>query len=440
MVACLQRAACCKKRATFHPGGLRICAALLLVVVVNPFALARVAASQDGVPEWQTRVRKYAESQDWSAALWLVDQQIAGSPQDADLWAWRARILTWSGRLAEAEAEYQKILKVSRKDPDIWMELATVYWREGRNSEALCAMDKALELDPQRADLHAARGRALLAGGEAGKARQEFQTALALDPGSGEALVGMKSSEEGTKHEWRLGELNDLLNFAGPNHDEWVSLTSRWNPRWTTSFGGNTYQRDGVGAGKFVGGVTGRVPGWVALTVGGATGHDNGVIPKCEAFFDVDRGWKVGKAGVVRGVELDYGQHWYWYAAARILTLNSTVIVYFPEAWTLTLAATGARSAFSGTGTEWRPSGAARIGFPLGRWARERLNGNLSFAAGTEDFAQVDQIGRFASQSYGGGFRLQLTAKQDITGFASYQRRTQGKTDTNFGFSYGIHF
>ena len=53
---------------------------------------------------------------------------------------------------------------------------------------------------------------------------------------------------------------------------------------------------------------------------------------------------------------------------------------------------------------------------------------------------QVDQIGRFASQTYGGGLRFQFTARQDITGYAAYQKRTQDRNDTSFGLSYGIHF
>jgi hypothetical protein len=193
-------------------------------------------------------------------------------------------------------------------------------------------------------------------------------------------------------------------------------------------------------AGKFVASVTRRQPKWGALTVGGATGHDNGVIPKSEAFFDLDRGWKTGETTFVRSVETIYGQHWYWYQSSRILTLTTTAIAYLPREWTFSLAATGARSAFSGSGIEWRPSGIARLGFPIAGWGLHRLSGNAFFAAGTEDFGQVDQIGSFASQTYGGGLRYQLTAHQDLTGYGSYQKRTQNRTDTAFGLSYGIHF
>ena len=405
-------------------------------------ALASVSHTfgQEQAPDWQAQARKYAQAHDWESALRIVDQVITRTPEDMDVRAWRARILTWSGRLAEAEKEYLEILKVSRKDPDNWMGLATVYLREGKIEQAQRAIDSAVELDAKRADLHEARARVFRAAGERNEAQLEFQKALNLDPASSEARAGLISVRGEPKHELRFGQDNDRFNFADANHDEWASLVSRWTPHWTTSVAGDFYQRGGAAAGKFVGSVTRRQPKWGAVTLGGAFGRDNGVIPKSEAFFDLDHGWKIGEANFVEAVEFSYGQHWYWYQTSRILTLNGTAIVSFPREWTLSLGMTGARSAFSGTGTEWRPSGNTRLGFPLGRWDDKRLSGNVFFATGTEDFAQVDQIGRFASQTYGGGLRFQLNTRQDVTGYAAYQKRTQNRTDTSFGLSYGIHF
>jgi hypothetical protein len=189
-----------------------------------------------------------------------------------------------------------------------------------------------------------------------------------------------------------------------------------------------------------VGSVTRRQTKWGAITIGGAIGHDSTVIPKSEAFYDLDHGWKTGETTFVRAVEISYGQHWYWYQSSRILTLSGTLTVYLPREWTLSLAATGARSAFSGTGVEWRPSGITRLGFPIAGWRTQRLSGNLFFAAGTEDFAKVDQIGRFASKTYGTGLRFLITPRQALTGYGSFQMRTQNRTDTAFGLTYGIHF
>lgn len=370
----------------------------------------------------------------------IVDQQVARAPQDMDVREWRARILTWSGRRAEAEVEYLELLKVSQADPDLWTALGAIYLSEGKIKEAQHAVDAAEELDPKRADLHAARGRVFRAAGLRDEARLEFQKALNLDPSSTEARAGLLSVRGEPKHELRLGQDDDLFNFTGANHDEWASLVSQWTSHWTTSIAGDLYQRGGTNAGKFVGSITRRQPKWGAITIGGAMGHDNGVIPKSEAFFDLDHGWKTGETNFVRSVEFIYGQHWYWYQTSRILALNGAAIVYFPREWTLTLAATGARSAFSGTGAEWRPSGASRLGFPLAHWGEKGLSGNVFFAAGTENFAQVDQIGRFASQTYGGGLRFQINVRQDVTGYAAFQKRTQNRSETSSGLSYAIHF
>jgi tetratricopeptide (TPR) repeat protein len=396
--------------------------------------------SQEQRPNWEAEVTKQAQAQNWDAAMRIVDREVARAPQDMDVRAWRARVLTWSGQLAGAEKEYLEIMKVSRNDPDNWLGLSSVYSRQGKVEDALRALDRAVELDPQRADLHAARARVLRAQGERAEARLEFQNALHLDPASAEARAGLLSLRSEPKHELRFGQNDDLFNFTSANHDGGVSLVSQWTAHWVTSLAGSFYERAGVGAGKFSGGITGRLPRWGALTAGGAVGHDNAVIPKGEFFFDLNHGWKVSEERFLHALEFDYGQHWYWYQTSRILTLNATAIVYFPRDWTLSLGSTGVRSAFSGTAGEWRPSGMARLGFPLMDWDMKRLSGTVFFAVGTEDFAQIDQIGRFASQTYGGGMRFQITARQDVTGNASFQKRSQNRTDTNFGLSYGIHF
>lgn len=414
----------------------------LAVAVLSTIALICVPASlaQNEAADWQAQVRKYAEAKDWDSAMRLVEEQIARAPQDMDVRAWRARVLAWAGKLPEAEKEYLEILKVSRTDPDNWMGLASVYLREGKLSEAERAISTAEELDPKRSDIHAARARILRAEGQTKEAESEFQAALRLDPQSTEAREGVISVRPGAQHELRIGQDDDLLSYSDGYYDEWISVVSQWTSHWTTSVAGDFYQRSGAEAGKFVGSITRRQSSWGALTVGGAVGHDNAVIPKSEAFFDLDHGWKTGETGFVRGVEFSYGQHWYWYQSARILSLTGTTLAYLPENWTFTLATTGSRSAFSGTNAEWRPSGTARLGFPLARWGDKSLSGNVLYAAGTENFAIVDQIGSFASQTYGGGLRFQITDRQDLTGFGGYQRRTQNRTDTSFGLSYGIHF
>src|SRR5260370_5194545 len=180
-------------------------------LLLGALLIAPAVFGQEQPPDWQAQVRKYSESQDWNTALRIVDQEVASVPQDMDVRAWRARVLAWSGHLAEAEKEYLEILKASRNDPDNWMGLANVYLREGRTEEALRALSLALELDPKRADVHAARARALRGGGERSEARKEFQQALDLDRASGEARPWLISTRSEPKHRLPVGHDKDLI-------------------------------------------------------------------------------------------------------------------------------------------------------------------------------------------------------------------------------------
>jgi tetratricopeptide (TPR) repeat protein len=409
-------------------------------VVVSIWLSCVLAWGQCLTSSWQEDVRRLAEAHDWSSAIGIVDREIARTPGDMDVRAWRARVLTWSGKLPEAELEYHEILTADPNDPDNWMGLATVYSREGRTWEALKALDRAVELDPKRADIHAARAVALRALGAQGEAKVEYSRARALGPTDAEGRAGLLSLRGEPRHELRVGVNADLFNFAHANQDEGVALISHWTPRWTTGVAADGYRWGGLNAEKFVASLTGKLPGWGALTVGGAAAHDNGVIPKDEGFFNYDQGFKLPGSKFLHGLEIVYGQHWYWYSTARILTINETTLFYLPHDWTWSLGVIEARSHFSGISADWQPSGMTRLAFPITKWEERRLGGNVFFAVGTENFAQVDQIGEFSSQTYGGGLRLQLTARQDVTGFAAYQRRSRDRTESSFGFTYGVRF
>lgn len=390
-------------------------------------------------PGWQDDVRRCADKHDWSTAMQIVEQQITAAPNDMDVRAWRARVLLWSGRIPEARNEYLEILAVAPNDPDNWLGLGSAYSREGRSDLALQALTRALALDPNRADIHAARGRMLRNENRLPEAKQEFQIALRLDSANQEARLGLLSLRPAAKHELRIGSETDLFSFMGSGYNEELRLRSRWTQKWGTAAGVAAYHIGGIDAPKGFGELTYNSSKWGALTIGGAAAHDNGIVPQHELYLDYDHGFKIG-AGAVRALEIDGGPHWYEYASARILTARLTSTLYFPQGWTWSLGLIEARSDFVGTQTEWHPSGISRLGFPLVGGDEGRLSGNVFFATGTENFAQVDQIGRFSSQTYGGGLRLQLTPHQDLNGVAAFQKRTQDRSEISFGFNYGIRF
>src|SRR5260370_8732796 len=126
---------------------------VMVRVVAGIWLSCALAWGQLVTSTWQEDIRKYVEAQDWTAAMSIVDREVARAPRDMDVRAWRAKILMWSGKLAEAELEYHGILTAVPNDPDDWLGLATVYSREGRAREALQVLDHAVALDPSRANL-----------------------------------------------------------------------------------------------------------------------------------------------------------------------------------------------------------------------------------------------------------------------------------------------
>jgi tetratricopeptide (TPR) repeat protein len=391
-------------------------------------------------PDWQAEVQRDVQARNWPAAMRAIDGALAQSPNDSDILAWRGRILLWSADIKSAEAEFFSLTVASPKDPDMWEGLALAYERENRWADALAALNRAVQLDPHRADLRAERAQALRTLDRTSEARDDYLHALQMDPSNAEAKAGLISTQGPLRQELRVGTDNDLLSYTSAYESEWVSLVSGWTPHWTTSVAGSFYQRGGPDAGKFVGSITGKTSRWGSVTAGGAIAHDNAIIPRSEAFFGLDRGWRLSEDRPLRGVEAIYDQHWYWYSAARVFTVDGGALVYLPHDWIWSLTATGARNSFPDLPVGWIPSGMSRLNFPLQHWGDRALSGNVFFAVGSEDFALVEQLGSFASQTYGGGLRFQINPRQDVTGYASFQQRTQNRADTTFGFSYGIHF
>src|ERR1700757_466239 len=91
---------------------------LLSFLSFGLLALTQPLAAQEQPLNWQAQVRKYCDASDWTSALRVVEAEMVRAPQDLDVKAWHARVLTWAGRLEEAERDYREILAIDRRDPD----------------------------------------------------------------------------------------------------------------------------------------------------------------------------------------------------------------------------------------------------------------------------------------------------------------------------------
>jgi tetratricopeptide (TPR) repeat protein len=419
-----------KKFVTQMPGMAQRAAIAALLLLVSVQLLAAQTTN-----DWQARVHKEVDNQRLDAALAIVDQRLADAPEDLEAHGWRGRVLAWKGRWAEGETEFKLVLDKFPTDTEILTALADVLLWQQKYTEALQTLDKARKISSSDPEILSRRARVLALLGRTPEARSEYQQTLQYDSQNKDARTGLASLRENTKHELRIGEDVDFFNYTDAAQTQSVSLNSRWNQRWSTAFGLSTYQRFGQDAVKFLASTAFHVTAQDWITVGSAVANSQSVVPTSEAFFEYGHAFRIENRWF-KGLESSYQQHWFWYQGAHVLTLNTNQIVYLPREWTWSLNVTGARTGFVGTPVDWAPSGWTKLGFPLQR----RVTGNLFYAVGSENFAQIDQIGRFSAHTFGGGLRYQFAARQDVNGYVARQNRTQGQTDTSFGLSYGIHF
>lgn len=417
----------------------RTCRLLALfagVCLAISVAAQQLAPEQQPAGGWQAEVCALLAAGKLEQALGVADRRLEQAPGDLEARGWRARTLMRLDRALEAEAEYRKVLSAAPDDTDILYGLGDALARQQRFEEALTPLERARQLDSKRGDVEALRGRVLRALGRRDEARDAFREAARLEPGSEEAKAGLASLEEAPRHQFVIGTDIDTFNYTDTAGAFTASLTSHWDPRWATSFSESYYDRFGGRAAKFMGSVTFKPGKHDGLTAGAALAHDDNVIPKSEAFFDLDHGFNFGKKPFVRGLELDYAQHWLWYSAAHILTFTPSVIFYLPRDWIWSLNVTAARSSFPGLPPSWQPSGSTKLKFPL----VPRLDGNVFFAVGSEDFSRIDQIGRFSARTWGGGLHWQFAPRHDVSGYVFNQDRSQSRSQTSFGLAYGFRF
>src|SRR5690348_5000185 len=338
-------------------------AAGTVLAVLCLLSATPLRAQQDA--NCMTSLRKEVDAHHLNAALIIANERLAVAPDDTDARGWRARILAWMGNSQEAEFKFRSLLSVTPNDPDVWSGLAGVLVGEQRREEALPLLNQAIALDSGRADILDQRGSLLLALGRRVEARLDFQAALTKIPSDRTARAKLEALEPQPRHELHFGSDTDSFNYTNTANAETLELTSHWNPRWTTTFGGIFDQRFGADAGKFEGSVSWRFHRHDSLTIGGTVARDQGVIPRSEGFVQYGHGFRLSETYFFRGLETDFQSHWFWYRDARVLGLTSTAILYVPREATFSVAVSQARSSFSTTGPDWSPSGVAKLAVPI---------------------------------------------------------------------------
>ena len=406
---------------------------LWLVAALVPLPAKSGATVDD---DWAAQIRALLNSGNAQGALDVAEKWMAAAPQDMDAVGWHGRALLRLGRLKEAENDFRRVLAAHPNDSDALLDLATILRRQSDLPGALELLKQAHSADPKREDVLLEEGRVLRALGRTREARATFQEAGRLAPSDAEARAGAKSVAEPPTQEFHIGTDIDLFNYTSDAGAFNVGWKTDWDPKLTSYFEISYWDRFGGHAERNLAQLTFKPQPYWAITAGATWNHDDAVIPRSEAFFELDHGITIPGRHFVHGIEFNYHQQWYWFSTARVLALTPSVIFYLPRDWMFQVNVTAARSSFPGLAPGWQPSGQAKLTFPI----RPRLTGNIFYAVGSEDFALTDQIGRFAARTWGAGSRRDFGRAQYVMAYGLFQDRSQARTQASFGVTYGVRF
>jgi tetratricopeptide (TPR) repeat protein len=398
-------------------------------------APARAQQEFNDPSDWQQIVHEEAQRGKFDVALEVIEKRLARNPDDLEAHGWRGRVLAWTGRWADAESEYSLVLGRAPNDVEILTALAAVLLWEEKPQAALEIIDRAREKAPGDEQVLLSRARILRALARTSDVREQAQEILRRNPANQEAKALLAGLRPEYRHELRFENDVDTFSYTDTAQTQSAVWNSRWSRRWSTLLSSEIYERFGEEARKFSGRATLRIStrDWLGIGVAGA--NDNGIVPKAEASYELGHGFRF-ENHFIRGLEASYQQRWLWYRGAHVLTLTGVQTYYLPRDFLWTLTVTGARSGFTHTGVEWVPSGSTRLRIPL----HQRLSSHVSFAVGSESYAQVDQMGRFSARTFAGGLQFRFASNQDVSGYVARQNRSQDRSQTSYGFSYGIRF
>lgn len=374
---------------------------------------------------------------DLSGAARIVEGRLAAKPDDLEAHQWRARLWARTGRWSDAESEYRMVLSAAPNDADVLLGLADVLIWQKKPDEALTILDRAEQNRAEKAEVLIRRARIFGSSGRTTEAAACYRELLHINPHDAQATKELRGLYEARKrrYELRIGTDIDTFNYIDAAPAQTVSIGAQIDNRWSALVQNTTYQRFGYTADKVNALVGLHLSQRNWLNIGAGIANSQPVVAEHEYSIEYGHGFRL-PIEFVRGIESSFQQRMLWYERSHVLTIGTAQILYLPRGWMWTISATGAKRTFSNTGPEWQPSGYSRMSFPV----LERLTGNVGFAVGTEDFANVDEIGRFAARTWSGGLRVQCGDNQDVTGYVAVQDRSQGRSQTSYGVSYGIRF
>jgi YaiO family outer membrane protein len=149
-------------------------------------------------------VQAYSRSGEREKALDRLEKMNTLFPKNADVVLFMARIRTWKGQYAEAQALYRQVLEFAPGNEEAHVGTADVAARRRDFSGARSILRDVLERNPRNADAYYHLGLTEQWQGNRGQAREDFEKAVALDPANDDYKVFLTESTPRMQRKFEL--------------------------------------------------------------------------------------------------------------------------------------------------------------------------------------------------------------------------------------------
>ncbi len=359
---------------------------LLAAAALLDAAAARAQAATSAVERARTLLNQGKARE----ALPVLQGAVLSAPDDLDLGCDLARALAWSGRYADADGEYARVLAKNPKHREALLGLLRLRGYQGRPQDALALARQGLQDYPQDPEF--------------------LQEAARL-----QALIRRADCEKPRRFTARTGYYHEDYNFIGPGNGTELSLEDRQFHGWNV-LGGATYQHryglDDTDFGVEADHKLGGHGAWAGFAAGGATSGT--ILPSA-------RGALRGGLALGAGFSAEGAATYQHYDAADVYGLAPT-LTWEGLGLAASVGYSTTQSAFtSGGASGWLGAYTTRLAWE--RWCR--FKPWISYTHANEAFQPGLSLppGDFRSDSYGGGFSLRVTPAVELSPYYTYESR-----------------
>ena len=391
-----------------------------LLVLVLSFASPLTAQAN-----WISRVRNEVAANHLQGAADIVNARLEEDPDDLEAQTWRARILSWTGRLPESELAYRSVLRQVPNDVDVLLGLSDVLFWEEKLEGSSEVLNQVEQLPHSTADVEQRRSRLQLA-------------MRATNSGMIPQPVPSSTEQPGRdmyRYSLNIGTESDLFSYGSAAQLQALGLGVNWSRRWSSQFSTASYRRLGQSAEYFLSGATYHFTGSQSIAISFGEGTHQHIAPVRQLSADYDGGTR-RHFGPVQGIEFVGHSAAIWFVGSQVTVLGGSAIAYLPRDWRCIISGNGAQAKFDGLPPAWTPSFSTKLSAPL----LSRMRVELGYGMGAENYSTLDQIGRISARTYTGAGHYALAKTEEFLVFAAYQQRSHGLTEMSIGGGYGIHF